>query len=193
MSSEFKRLRYVNTFSAKNKLGRFVWSIVYVLLFWPTPRWTLHWWRRSLLRLFGAEIGRGSRIAPSARIWAPWNLVVGEYTAIGDRVNCYSMALIRIGSKVAVSEDSFLCTGSHDVSTLSRPLITKPIDIADHVWIAARAFVHPGSNIGAGAIIGSCSVVVRDLPAWTICAGNPCRPLGERCILDNSGEHAGVS
>lgn len=177
---DFCSLRYRNDFTAAAKLRRFTWELVWLLVFRPTPRWALHGWRRFLLRGFGAKVGAGCRIAPSCRVWAPWNLSMGEFSALGDGVDCYSMGRIFIGSKVAVSQRSFLCAGSHDTRSLSRPLTTGPIVIEDHVWIAAESFVHPNVVIREGAVIGARSVVLKDMPAWSICAGNPCRRIKGR-------------
>lgn len=182
--SDFRSLKYRNRFSNAAKLRRFAWEMVWLLVFRPTPRWALHGWRRMLLRAFGARIGVGCRIAPSCRIWAPWNLVMGEYSALGDGVDCYCMDRITIGSKVAISQRSFLCAGSHDVRSLSRPLVTGPIVIEDHVWIAAECFVHPDVVIREGAVIGARSVVLHEMPAWSVCAGNPCRKIKDRVLRD---------
>lgn len=182
--SDFRSLRYRSGFTSAAMLRRFVWEVVWLLAFRTTPRWALHGWRRFLLRSFGAEVGAGCRIAPSCRVWAPWNLVMGEFSVLGDGVDCYSMGRITIGSKVAVSQRSFLCTGSHDIHSLSRPLITGPIVIEDHVWIAAESFVHPNVVIREGAVIGARSVVLRDMPAWSLCAGHPCRKIKDRVLKE---------
>lgn len=182
--NDFQSLRYRSDFSASAKLRRFAWELVWLLAFRPTPRWALHGWRRFLLRCFGARIGAGCRIAPSCRVWAPWNLVMGELSALGDQVDCYSMDRITIGSKVAVSQRSFLCAGSHDVTSLARPLTTGPIVIEDHVWIAAECFVHPHVAVREGAVIGARSVVCQDMPAWSVCAGHPCRRIKDRVVKE---------
>lgn len=180
--SDFRSLRYRSGFSGAALLRRLAWELVWLLAFRPTPRWALHGWRRFLLRAFGARIGAGCRIAPSCRVWAPWNLAMGEFSALGDGVDCYSMGRITIGSKVAVSQRSFLCAGSHDIRSLSRPLVTGPIAIEDHVWIAAESFVHPNVSIREGAVVGARSVVTQDLPAWSVCVGHPCRKIKDRVL-----------
>jgi len=183
--SDFRAFRYCNEFSTTAKLRRFIWEVVWMLAFRTTPRWALHGWRRFLLRMFGAKVGAGCRIAPSCRVWAPWNLVMGEFSALGEGVDCYSMDRITIGSKVAVSQRTFLCTGSHDISALSRPLSTGPILIEDHVWISAESFIHPNVVIREGAVIGARSVVLKEMPAWSICAGNPCRKIKDRVLRES--------
>ncbi|KAF4725178.1 hypothetical protein FOZ63_015769, partial [Perkinsus olseni] len=53
----------------------------------------------------------------------------------------------------------------------------SPITIGDDVWIGGRTVVLPGVTIGTGSIIGAGSVVTKDIPAHTIAAGNPCKPI----------------
>ena len=182
--SDFRDLRYVDTIPRREKILRKLWELVYAVLFRPSPRGMMNGWRKMLLRLFGAKIGKGSKIAPTCFVWAPWNLEMGDFSVLGDHVDCYTMNKIHIGSKVAVSQRSFLCTGSHDTTSLLRPLTTRPITIGDHAWIAAEAMICPGVTIGAGAVIGARSFVNRDMPAWTICAGMECRPIKKRRLSD---------
>ncbi|MBR1292471.1 putative colanic acid biosynthesis acetyltransferase [Bradyrhizobium ottawaense] len=184
MAANLAALKYENNIPKSVLLRRLIWNAVWLVAFRPTPRWALHGWRRMLLRLFGAKIGPGCRIAPSCFVWAPWNLEMGTLSALGDSVDCYTMDRITIGSKVAVSQRSFLCTGSHDTASLRRPLVTAPITIGDHVWIAAEVLVLPGVKIAAGTVVGARAVVSKDLPAWMICAGHPCVVLRPRATAE---------
>ena len=52
--------------------------------------------------------------------------------------------------------------------------------IEDHAFIGANAVVHPGVRIGAGAIVGSGSVVLADVDAWSVNVGAPARAVGSR-------------
>lgn len=177
-----KEYRYKNALSRRNQAARFLWGLTCALLFRPTPRWAMHGWRCGLLRVFGARIGTGCRIDPRARIWAPWNLELGDFVAIAEDVDVYSVDKIRIGSKAAVSQRAFLCTASHDVSSLRRPLVHAPIEVEAHAWIAAQAVVLPGVTIKEGAVVAACGVVTRDVEAWTVVAGNPARLVNKRIL-----------
>jgi putative colanic acid biosynthesis acetyltransferase WcaF len=137
-----------------------------------------------LLRLFGAKIGRGCRIAPSCFVWAPWNLIMEDFVALAQGVDCYSVDKIILGSYSTVSQRAFICTASHDVSYLSRPLIHSPIIVGEHAWICAESFVAPGVEVGHGAIVGARSVVTKNVSAWTIVAGNPARYIRVREIVE---------
>lgn len=180
--TDFARYRYVDTLPRREKALRLVWEIVHGLMIRPTPRWAMHGWRRALLRLFGAQVGPGCRIDPSCAIWAPWNLRLGDYVALGAGVDCYCIDVITIGSKTTISQRAFLCAGSHTVEDLKRPLVTRPISIGDHAWIAAEVMVLPGVNIGDGVVVGARSLVVGDLPPWTVCMGNPCSVRRKRAL-----------
>ena len=138
-----------------------------------------------MLRAFGARIGRGVHVYPAVRIWAPWNLEIGDESGIGNGANLYAQDRIRIGRRVVISQGAHLCTGTHDYRVPGYPLRTRPIDVGDHAWVAAEAFIHPGVRIGTGTVIGARAVVTRDMPDWMICAGHPCTPLKPRPPLDD--------
>lgn len=167
------------SFSFLNRLSRVVWNVVAVCLFRYSPR-PMHKWRAFLLKCFGAKIGKGAHIYPGVRIWAPWNLEIGEETGIADGVILYSQGRIKIGKRVVISQGTHVCAGTHDYNLPGFPLVTKPIIIGDYVWIAAEAFIHPDVTVHEGCVIGARSVVTKNMPAWMVCAGHPCKPLKER-------------
>ncbi len=169
------------SFGIANRAARLIWNLFHGTLFRWSPR-SLHGLRRCLLRLFGAKVGRGAHVYPGARIWAPWNLEIGEEAGIGDGAILYSQGKITIGRRVVISQGSHLCAGTHDYQKKGFPLLTSPIVVGDEAWIAAEAFIHPGVTIGEGAVIGARSVVTCDMPAWMVSAGHPCRPLKPRRI-----------
>jgi putative colanic acid biosynthesis acetyltransferase WcaF len=165
--------------SALNKVGRLVWGICWLCLFRTSP-WFCHGWRRVVLRAFGAQVGRGAKVFPSTRIWAPWNLKLGDYASLSHDVDCYCVAPVEIGAHATVSQYSYLCTATHDVADPHMRLQIAPITVGDQAWVCARTFVAPGVTIGEGAVAGACSVVTKDVLPWTIVCGNPARPLRER-------------
>jgi putative colanic acid biosynthesis acetyltransferase WcaF len=162
-----------------NKAARQIWGITWLLLFRPSPR-TFHGWRRLLLRLFGAKIGRGVRIYPSTQVWAPWQLEMGDFSCLGPRVDCYCVAPIRIESHAVVSQYSHLCSASHDYEQPDLPLVTRPIVIGEGAWVAADAFVGMGVTVGMGAVVGARASVFKDVEAWTVVGGNPARFIKKR-------------
>ena len=165
--------------SMRNKIGRIAWGLVWGCLFRPTPR-LLFGWRRMLLRCFGARIGKGAKIMPSVRIWAPWKLTIEEEGTLGEWVDCYCVAPVLIGAHATVSQYTHLCTATHDITDPYMRLSTAPITIKDQAWIGAGAFVRHGVTVQQGAVCGARAVVVKDVPAWTIVAGNPAREIKKR-------------
>jgi putative colanic acid biosynthesis acetyltransferase WcaF len=150
-----------------------------MLLFRPSPR-LLHGWRRMLLRAFGAQLGRGAKIFPSVRIWAPWNLRIDEYGCLSHDVDCYCVAPIRVGAHATVSQYAYLCAATHDLGDPHMRLLASPIAIADQAWVCARAFIGPGVTVGQGAVVGACAVALQDVRPWMVVAGNPAREIKER-------------
>lgn len=154
------------------------------MLCWSAlARWTpatFNAWRVFLLRLFGAEIGCGADVASSARIWLPRHLRLGECSTLGPDVDCYNMDIVEIGSGTVISQRAVLCGGTHDITDVAFPLITRRIKIGCRAWIAAEAFVGPGVAVGDGAVLGARGCAFSPLDAWTIYAGNPARAIGPR-------------
>ena len=170
--------------SSANKFVRALWGVTWLLLFRPTPR-PLHGWRCFLLRCFGAQIGRGVRVYQSARVWAPWNLVMQDGSCLGDEVDCYCVDTVHLGVGATVSQYCYLCTASHDYTRRSHPLVTAPIRIGQGAWVAADVFVGLGVTVGEGAVVGARSTVVKDVPPWVVVAGSPPRVLGPRELNDD--------
>jgi len=167
------------SFSFGNRLRRLLWGVVWNLLFRLTPA-PMFGWRNFLLRLFGAKIGRGCHIYNDVQVWAPWNLAMDDESALGRGVICYSMGPITLGKRVVVSQRVHLCAGTHDYNDPGMQLVTKPIMVCDRAWICAEAFIGPGVSIGEGAVIGARAVVTKDVPGWTVNAGNPCVTIRKR-------------
>ena len=163
-------------FRGKSKLYVQSWRIIHSTFFRLSPQF-MYGWRRILLRLFGANIGRNVLIRPTVKILFPWKLTIRDWSWIGDEVTLYNMADINIGKNCVVSQKSYLCTSSHDHTKTSFDIFAKPIDIEDDVWIATDVFIAPGITIKAGTVVGFRSTVNKDLPAKMICYGNPAKPM----------------
>lgn len=173
------------TFTLKNRLLRTAWRLMWLL----AARWTpppLHFWRNTLLNLFGARVAMSAHIYSSVEIWAPWNLNVAEFGSMAPNVRCYNMAPITIGYKAVVSQGAYLCTGTHDYRSPAFTLFARPISVGARAWICADAFVGPGVTVGDGAVLAAAGAAFHDLDPWTVYVGNPAAARRARPVISDS-------
>ena len=176
---DLSQFKVPGRFRGRSGLIVLLWQLVQASFFACSPQ-PLYAWRRTLLRLFGARIGKGVLIRPSARITYPWKVDIGDYSWVGDHTELYSLGSITIGSNAVVSQKSYLCAATHDYRDITFPLVAKPIVVKDEAWIATDCFIAPGVTIGYGAIIAARSTVLADIPDGAIAAGTPAVPKGKR-------------
>ena len=112
-------------------------------------------------------------------------LIIGNHCFIGHGCEFTIGKRISIGShcRIAGGVRMFDASG-HPTDPVARrdglptPLdMVRPIVIADDVWIGGHATICPGVNIGEGSVVGTGSVVTKDVPPHTVVAGNPARPV----------------
>jgi putative colanic acid biosynthesis acetyltransferase WcaF len=169
----------------KVKLLRAIWAL-FQLPFLPYTPKALSPLRIALLKLFGAQIAAHCEVGAGVKIWVPWNLTMGEYTAIGANTEIQNFEPVVIGRHVVISQRNYICTSTHDHTHPHFPTISTPIVIGSQAWVASECVLGPGAEIGEGAVISVRSVVSSPMPPWMVCAGSPCRPLVERVIQDIS-------
>jgi putative colanic acid biosynthesis acetyltransferase WcaF len=157
----------------QSTLWRLAWRRIFVL-------------RPALLRLFGARVAWRTQLPGSLRIHFPWRLSVAAGTSVGPGVTFYNLGGLAIGSRVVISQNAYVCGGTHDYTVPTYPLVCKPVTIEDDVWIGAFAFLCPGVRVGQGAVVGACAVVTKDVAPWTVVAGNPARVIRAR-VMQNAG------
>jgi putative colanic acid biosynthesis acetyltransferase WcaF len=144
---------------------------------------TLWYFANALvLRVFGAKIGHGVVLKPCINIKYPWNIDIGNDSWIGENAWLDSLALIKIGSNVCVSQGAYLCTGNHDWSDPAFGLVVKTIVVEDGAWIGAMATVPPGVTIASHSVVTAGSVIVEDTEPYGIYAGNPAVKIKDRKI-----------
>ncbi len=155
------RFEYTKT---DRRVLRLLWRIVYLYLFRfsPTP---FFGYRRAVLRLFGASIGKGVHVYPTAVVWFPKNLIMDDYSCLGPNVDCYNVATVHVGAAAIISQYAHLCTASHDYTKTSRPLVSSPIRIETRAWVASGAFIGPGVTIGENSVILARAVITRNVSA----------------------------
>ena len=175
-----------------DRLRRYAWQWAWLLLFRPSPV-LLHGWRCWLLRRFGARIGPRAHPYPTARIWAPWNLVMEEGACLGLASDCYNVARVTLRRDAIVSQRAYLCTASHDIDAADFALTAEPIEIGPGAWVAADAFIGPGVTLGANAVAAARAVVVRDVAPGAVVVGNPAREVRQRLASRDPGRGPGTA
>jgi acetyltransferase-like isoleucine patch superfamily enzyme len=125
-------------------------------------------------------------IAPNAHIlsglWldARRHLQIGENSVINQRCRLDARGGLRIGANVSISPEVHIVTADHDIQSPDFAGRASPVDVGDYVFIGSRAIILPGVTIGKGAVIAAGAVVTNDVSEFSIVAGVPARPIGQR-------------
>lgn len=137
------------------------------------------------------QCGEDVVILPNVHFDYGCNVSIGAHTFINVNCTFIDVASIKIGEHVLIGPNVTICTATHPILAEERmPRIdgqgnacmleySHPVVIEDHVWIGAGTILNPGIRIGSGAVIGSGSVVTKDIPPNVVAAGVPCRVLRE--------------
>ncbi len=157
---------------------RVIWGALKPL-FRFSPR-KLYSFRNWLLTRMGAKIGKNVIIYPQAEVIFPWNLTIGDHSIVSWDVKIYNLGPITIGEHTLISQGVQLCAGTHDFRQPNLPLRTPPIKVGSGVWLCAGSFIGPGVSIANNAVVGARAIVVRDVEAGVIVAGNPAKVIGVR-------------
>jgi len=181
MLQDLSRFRLPPGFRGRSAAVVQFWWIVQATLFAMSPQF-MFGWRRWLLRVFGAKVGRGVLVRPSVRVTYPWKVAIGDHAWIGDDVVLYSLGEIEIGDNAVVSQRSYLCAASHDYQQLGFSIYAKKVTVEAEAWLATDVFVAPGVTVGRGAVVGARSSVFHDLPPMMVCVGCPAKPVKSRVI-----------
>ena len=136
----------------------------------------------SVLRLFGAKIGKGVVLKPSISVKYPWKLSIANNVWVGENVWIDNLDQVTIGSNVCISQGALLLCGNHNYKKSSFDLIVKPIELKDGVWIGAKSTVTQGVICGAESVLSVQSVANSDLEPYGIYQGIPAVKIRERVI-----------
>lgn len=163
-------------FESKEFVSGFFWYLTAILVRIP-----INWIRLIWCNIFFRKIGKKSYIGIGVDIRTPRNISIGSYTSINPRVLLDGRGgKLEIGNNVDIAQDARIWTLQHDYDSPSYAAIGKDVKIEDYAWIGAGATILPGVRIGRGSVVGTMSVVTKDVEDYTIVAGVPARKIGER-------------
>jgi putative colanic acid biosynthesis acetyltransferase WcaF len=164
-----------------SKFKQIAWYISNVIFF-INPLIPVSGIKKSILKLFGAQIGKGVVLKPGINVKYPWKLIIGDYSWIGEKVWIDNLANIEIGKNCCLSQGAMLLTGNHNFASATFDLSVKGIKLEDGVWIGAQAIVCPGITCYTHSVLAVQSVATKDLEAYKIYQGNPAGFVKERII-----------
>lgn len=160
--------------------SKLLYPIYLLFALMPLTRWFKL--RAILLKTTGINCSTSMRMISSARILFT-NVSIGKDTFIGHQVliSCNENYKVIIGNNVDLAPRVCIISGSHridmDGAHSAGELNGADIIIEDGVWIGANTTVLPGVTIGKKAVIGAGSIVINDIPPFSIAVGNPCKPI----------------
>jgi putative colanic acid biosynthesis acetyltransferase WcaF len=163
-----------------NSIKRLLWYFTNAI--WFKSSFPLKGFKVFLLRLYGANVGKGLVIKPYVSIKYPWRLTIGDNVWIGEEVWIDNLDNVVIENNVCISQGAMLLCGNHDYKKTTFDLIIAPIILKSGSWIGAKSTVCPGTYVGENAILNVQSVASGILLANTIYRGNPAIEVKKREI-----------
>jgi acetyltransferase-like isoleucine patch superfamily enzyme len=143
--------------------------------------------RALLSRLTGRAVHDSVTVFPPFHCEFGKNLVLGEDVFVNMGCRFQDAGGITVGDGTLIGHGSTVVTLNHAVDPARRAdMVPAPVVIGRKVWLGAAVTVLPGVTIGDGAIVGAGAVVTQDVPADTIVAGVPARPI-RATGFDSSG------
>lgn len=178
---DLSKYNYKTYHTGGNAVKRILWYYVNAFFF-KSSLFPFYGFKRSLLKLFGAKIGRNVEFKPCVNIKYPWHLDLGDYVWIGEDAWIDCLVPVVIKSNVVLSQGSIILTGNHDYKTPHFNLVTGSVIIQEGAWIGAGAIINQGITVGSHAVLTSGSVATNNLDPYGIYQGNPAKKIRERII-----------
>jgi maltose O-acetyltransferase len=133
-----------------------------------------------LERLCSWSVGRGTVIERGTTVTTRGGVTIGADCRINRAVTLDGRGGLTLGDLVNVSEGAMILTADHDVDSESFRWRARPVSVGSRSWIATRALVLPGSELGEGVVVCADAVVKGTVPPFTVVGGVPARPIRQR-------------
>ena len=135
--------------------------------------------KEIIRKLFG-HTGAEFLIEPPFHCDYGYNISIGENFYANFNLTILDCAKTTFGDNVLIGPNVGIYPATHPVHPELRAEqyeFALPVAIGSNVWIGGSVVINPGVSVGDNSVIGSGSVVTRDIPSGVVAAGNPCRVL----------------
>lgn len=143
--------------------------------------------RTLFFKIAFKKFGGQSYIDYGVFVRYPWKVRIGNGVMINQECRFYPSvrvkeAYIEIRDNVVISPQVIFFSAGHDYKQVSLPDIAASIVVEENAWIGGNAIILPGVTIGKGAVVGAGSIVTKNVPSWTVVAGNPAKIIKKRIV-----------
>lgn len=130
--------------------------------------------RRGVLRvMYGVKMGQNVNVHMGVKFLKPWGVVIGDNVNI--QLGCFidGRGGVDIGRNTDITLGVRILSQQHDIDDGEYTTISKSVHIGQNCIVGSYALIMPGVTVGDGGVVAAGSVVVKNVDAWKMVAGNP--------------------
>ena len=136
--------------------------------------------RRIVCKVIMKSFSMTTSIRRNVDLRSPYRISIGRYCNINKKCVLDGRGPLTIGNYVDIAQEVNIWTSQHDYNDDYHKLDNAGVTIDDYAWVAARATIIPGVNIGRGAVVGTCSLVTKDVAPMDVVGGVPAKHISTR-------------